>query len=217
MTIAVESHKQGKGRSNVLPKLLTIVLLIALYLLVFIGVNAVHFLFLPVKVVLYDALLDAAIATVMLAVVLFGLLRRKLPTTAAETGLALCVGFLIAVIYAIAIPTVIDRSVSVYILEKLDQRGGGIKQDAIENVLKQEYFIEHRLVDIRLTEQLNSGTITIENACIRLTPRGKAIARFTQFYRKTLLPKKRDIMGTFTDDLTDPFRHSSPVASYICD
>jgi small basic protein len=197
-------------------KLITIVLLIALCLLAFLIVNATHFLFLPVRVVLYDALLDAVVAIVVVAALLFALARQKLPTSAMETGLALSIGFLIAVIFAILVPTVIDRSLSVYILEKLDQRGGGIKQEALEGVLKQEYFVEQRLVDIRLTEQLNSGTVTIASGCIKLTPWGKAIVRFTEFYRKTLLPKKREIMGTFTDDLTDPFRHSSPVASYTC-
>ena len=87
--------------------------------------NVTHFLFLPVKVVLYDALLDAVVAIVLVAALLFGLAGHKLPTSSVETGLALAVGFLIAVVFAILVPTVIDRSLSVYILEKLDQRGGG--------------------------------------------------------------------------------------------
>ena len=72
-------------------------------------------------------------------------------------------------------------------------------------------------MDVRLTEQLNSGTVTIADGCIKLTPWGKAIVRFTELYRKTLLPKKREIMGAFTDDLTDPFRHSPAVVSYKCE
>jgi hypothetical protein len=59
---------------------------------------------------------------------------------------------------AISVPTVIDRSLSFYILEKLQQRGGGIRYAAFEQVFTQEYLKEHRLVDVRLTEQLESGT-----------------------------------------------------------
>ena len=143
-------------------KLVTVVLLVALCLVVFLAVNVTHFLFLPVRVVLYDALLDAVVTIVLVAALLFGLAGRKLPDLVGGDGPRPAVGFLIAVIFAILVPTVIDRSLSVYILEKLDQRGGGIKQDALESVLKQEYFVEQRLVDVRLTEQLNSGTITIE-------------------------------------------------------
>jgi hypothetical protein len=102
-------------------------------------------------------------------------------------------------------------------LEKLAQRGGGIRQDAMESVLRQEYFNEHQLVGIRLTEQLNSGTIRIENGCVQLTPRGATIAHFTRLYRQALLPKRREILGRFTDDLTDPFRGSSLLVSYTCD
>ena len=57
---------------------------------------------------------------------------------------------LIGYAFAISIPTVIDRSLSIYILEKIDQRGGGIKQEAFERVFTNEYMLEHRLVDVRL-------------------------------------------------------------------
>ena len=117
--------------------------------------------------------------------------------------------------YALSIPTVIDRSLSIYILEKLAQRGGAIRQGAFESIIVNEYMKEHRLVAIRLTEQLASGTIEIEGDCVRLTSKGRAIAETTRFYRTHILPKRRLIMGAYTDDLTDPFRNSPP-ADYQC-
>ena len=102
-----------------------------------------------------------------------------------------------------------------YILEKLAQRGGAIRQDALAGVFVNEYLPEHRLVDIRLTEQLASGTITVEGGCVTLTPKGRAIAEATRYFRTHLLPKRRMIMGAYTDDLTDPFRQSAP-ADYAC-
>ena len=92
-----------------------------------------------------------------------------------------------------------------YILEKIQQRGGGIKKSSFDDVIIREYMLEHRLIDVRLTEQLQSGTITIENDCVKLTERGKIIAVFSRNFRKNFLPKKRLLMGSYTDELIDPF------------
>src|SRR5262249_28418811 len=104
----------------------------------------------------------------------------------------------------------------IYILEKLDQRGGRIAQSAFDHILKEEFFPEHRLVDIRLTEQINSGTIAIINGCVMLTPRGRTIVAFSRFYRTKFLPKKREIMGKLSDDLTDPFRNARTPVPFEC-
>jgi len=117
---------------------------------------------------------------------------------------------------AISMPTVIDRSLSFYILEKIQQRGGGIRQDAFEWVFTQEYMKEHRLVDVRLTEQLESGTIDIKNGCVLLTEKGRRIANFSRYYRRNWLPKKRLLMGNYSDDLTNPFRDNLSSPGYEC-
>jgi hypothetical protein len=197
-------------------KLVSIVAIIVFFLLVFLAVNTLHFRFLPVHVVLYDTLLDAALAAVIIGGVVFAL-HRRLPLTKHESALTLLVGFLLSAIYAITFPTIIDRSLSIYILEKLAQRGGSIRQSAVEEILVKEFFPEHRLVEARLTEQINSGTIVVSNGCVRLTPLGYSIARFTRFYRTTMLPRRREILGTYTDDLTDPFRKPASAVSYKCD
>jgi hypothetical protein len=198
-------------------KFVSIVALIATYLAVFLVVNSVHFQFFSVRVVLYDAMLDAVIAGIIVTPI--GLLwaRRLLPMTREEATLSLVVGFLLITLYALAFPTVIDRSLSVYILEKLDQRGGRISAASFDAILKQEYFPEYQLVDIRLTEQVNSGTIAIKNGCVTLTNWGATVIRFTRFYREHVLPKHREIMGRFTDELTHPFQNSAVVVPYKCE
>jgi len=117
---------------------------------------------------------------------------------------------------AISVPTVIDRSLSFYILEKIQQRGGGISQDRFEEVFTQEYVKEHRLVAVRLTEQLQSGTISIINGCVKLTPKGERLAGLSRFFRKNLLPKQRLLLGEYTDALTDPFEDSVNIVDYQC-
>jgi len=91
----------------------------------------------------------------------------------------------------------------------LQQRGGGIREDAIARVFVEEYLPEFRLVDVRLTEQLQSGTIEIVNGCVLLTARGQELASFSHFVRSTLLAKHRLLAGHYTDSLDDPFAKSA--------
>ena len=179
------------------------------------GVYYVHIRYFKVDVLLYSAILDAVIAAVLMTLVLA--LRREFRLFSQFEKLQLVVIWLLAgTLVALALPTVIDRSLSFYILEKLQQRGGAIQRSRFEDVFTQEYVKEHRLVDVRLTEQQVSGTIVIENGCVRLTNRGARLAAFSRFFRAHLLPKQRLLAGTYTDDLTDPFRHSQPQPDYQC-
>jgi hypothetical protein len=199
-----------------LGKSTSIALIVAVCLLAFLIVNTIHFQFFNVHVVLYDALFDVAISGAIALVICLGWLNRQLSTSRHEMALSLIIGIMLATFYSLSVPTIIDRSLSVYILEKLAQRGGSIRRDAFDEILKQEFFPEHQLVDIRLTEQINSGTVTIDNGCVRLTSRGSTVAHMTSFFRAHLLPKKREIMGRFSDDLTDPFRKSFAIVPYKC-
>lgn len=191
-------------------------ILLAAYGAIFLTINTLHFQYFRVSVVLYDTLLDAAIAGIAGLALYFAVLRHRLLLTTHEVVLSMTIGLLAAALYAIGVPTVIDRSLSIYILEKLEQRGGGIREDAMARVFVEEYMPEFQLVAIRLTEQLNSGTIGIADGCITLTPRGRRIVAFTRFYRTRLLPKNREIMGKITDVLTDPYRNSVKQVDYQC-
>lgn len=174
-----------------------------------------HVKYFQVNVVFYSAILDAVLAAILATGLLFKIsyfssfnLFEKIQMT--------IIWILIGYAFAISVPTVIDRSLSFYILEKLQQRGGGIQYDRFEDVFTKEYVHEHRLVDVRLTEQVASGTITIQDGCVKLTARGDRLAGFSRFFRQNLLPKERLLMGVYTDALTDPFRHSDAVIDYEC-
>lgn len=88
------------------------------------------------------------------------------------------------------------------------QRGGGILEDQIGEVFISEYMPENRLVDVRLTEQLRSGTIEIKDGCVELTSKGESIASVSRFMRAHFLPRKRLLMGEYTDVLNHPFENS---------
>ena len=76
---------------------------------------------------------------------------------------------------------------------------------------------EHQVVKIRLTEQINSGTITLKNGCVSLTFLGEMIAKFTNFFRNNFLPQKRLILKTYSNDLTNIFKKNQVVPDYSCD
>ena len=201
-------------------------ILLIVYLGTMAAINFAHFRYFTVDVVFYAALADvflAAIATACIVALAHRLTSRQSSAgglvhilTGTEMALAAICAILIGYIAAISIPTVIDRSLSIYILEKLEQRGGAIALEAMSEIFAKEYVPEHRLVDARMTEQLESGSITIDEGYVRLTPRGKRITAFTRYYRQHLLPKKRVLLGEVSSDLTDPFRHPTPRVNYRC-
>lgn len=196
-------------------KYLKFVIATAVYTLLLLVIYVLHVRYVSVNVVFYSAILDAVLATI-LAVTLIATIRWFKGFTRFETLQLCCIWLLLGYSFAISVPTVIDRSLSFYILEKLQQRGGGIKLDAFDQVFTQEYVTEHRLVDVRLTEQQQSGTVEIKDGCVKLTAWGQTIASSSRYFRAHFLPKQRLLMGKYSDDLTDPFRNSVERMDYRC-
>ena len=196
-------------------KYLKFVIATAVYTLLLLVIYVLHVRYVPVSVVFYSAILDAVLATI-LAATLIATVRWFKVFTRFETLQLCCIWLLLGYSFAISVPTVIDRSLSFYILEKLQQRGGGIKLDAFDQVFTQEYVKEHRLVDVRLTEQQQSGTVEIKDGCVKLTAWGQTIASSSRYFRAHFLPKQRLLMGKYSDDLTDPFRNSVDRVDYRC-
>lgn len=174
------------------------------FLVLLAATYAAHMRWFRVDVVFYSALLDGLLA-LCVAAALAAWLGWLRPFNAFERLQMWLCWALLAYAFAISVPTVIDRSLSFYFLEKLQQHGGGLRRDRFEEIFTRGYAREHRLVDVRLTEQLASGTLTVAGDCVRLTARGERLARFSRWFRANLLPRQRLLMGEYTDALTDPF------------
>lgn len=183
-----------------------------LFVLLLLATYYLHIRFFTVNVVFYAAIADGLIAAVLTGLVM----STSRSFNGFEKLQMVVIWMLCGYAFAISVPTVIDRSLSFYILEKLQQRGGGIQQSRFADVFTQEYLKEHRLVDVRLTEQLQSGTIVIENGCVKLTDKGRSLAGASRYFRQNFLPKQRLLMGQYSSDLTDPFRHSADITDYQC-
>tara|TARA_B100000989_G_scaffold170589_1_gene127844 strand:- start:1498 stop:2106 length:609 start_codon:yes stop_codon:yes gene_type:complete len=187
-----------------------------LYLLILIIIYIIHIKFFSVKVVLFSAILDVFIATIITFLIIFLSNFSKIFTTFEKLQM-LIIYLLVGYSIALSVPTIIDRSLSFYILEKIDQRGGGVKEASLEKIFKEEYISEHRLIDVRLTEQLESGTVIIENNCVKITNKGKIFVYISSNFRKHLLPKKRLLKNEYTDALIDIFKNSKSVNREVVD
>jgi hypothetical protein len=176
----------------------------------------IHIKFFKIDVIFYSAISDGILAAFSTGIIVLSH-RYFSVFSIFERSQMIVIWLLLGYVFAISIPTVIDRSLSFYILEKLHQRGGSIALSSFDNIIKNEYMEEHRLVNVRMTEQKKSGTITIRDNCVKLTERGKKIVKFSLFFRKNLLPKDRLIMGEYTDDLINPFRNGLTKENYNCD
>ena len=124
---------------------------------------------------------------------------------------------LIGYSFSISLPTVIDRSLSFYFLEKIKQHDGAINRNAMNEIFINDYMIEYKLVEMRLTEQLRSGTIEMLDDCIVLTKRGYLVTKFSSFFRRNFLANKRLILDEYSDQLTDPLQNSLVNTQYLCD
>lgn len=167
-----------------------------------------------VNVLLYSSLFCVLISLAIATIFLFSIKVKYISFF--EKILILIICALTGYSLVLSLPTVIDRSLSFYILEKLDQRGGGIKVDKMDIVFTKEYLKEHRLIDIRLTEQLKTKTVIIDKNCLRLTSKGKKVVRFSTIFRQYFLPKQRLIRDKYTDELISPLDNETNVPDYLC-
>lgn len=184
----------------------------AVFLAVLAATNWLHMRLFTVDVVFYAVIGDGVVAAALTALLLWRTRVFK-PLMGFERMLVVLLWLVGGYAFAISVPTVIDRSLSFYILEKLQQRGGAIALAEMPRVFTDEYLPEHRLVDVRVTEQLESGTVVLQDGCVRLTPRGQRLANFSTYYRRNWLPRQRLLMGQYTDALVDPLKASRVAAA----
>ena len=92
--------------------------------------------FFQVNVVLFSSILSVFFAVIPISIYLF--IFPFDTFNIFEKILILTIFILYGYAIAISLPTVIDRSLSFYLLEKIYQRGGGIEKNAFERIFKTE-------------------------------------------------------------------------------
>jgi hypothetical protein len=182
-----------------------------LFLILFISINYIHNNFFSVNVLLYSSLFDGFISSLITLAVLK---NKKI-----NNFEFLLIGSLLlssTYILSISIPTVIDRSLSFYMLENIHKAGSRIPKNQLDNLIRNEYMNEYKVLDMRLTEQIQSGTITIDGECVQLTKFGKKIVNFSEFYRANFLPKKRLILDSYSNELIKIYSEFNDKIDIFC-
>tara|TARA_B100000965_G_C19480968_1_gene708495 strand:+ start:483 stop:1097 length:615 start_codon:yes stop_codon:yes gene_type:complete len=195
-------------------KFLLLIFSLFSYFVILLSVYFVHINFFEVKVILYSAILDSFIALFIFFA--FSFFYKSIIINSFEFILIMIICILFGYSFSISLPTVIDRSLSFYFLEKIEQHNGAINKTSMKDIFINDYIDEYKLIEVRITEQLESGTIQIDDSCIYLTRRGYMVAKFSNFFRKNFLAKNRLILEEYSDQLTDPLRRSQINNEYLC-
>jgi len=178
-----------KGAINIM-KIMNSMLYGLLFLVLLIIIYFIHINYFKIDVVFYAALSDVCISIFLIALVLF-FIDKKSAFSKFEKLLLVIIFSLIGYILSMSIPALIDRSLSFYMLEKVQQSHSGIDRKKFDELFIKDFVQQYNMIDVRLTEQLISGTIFIENDCVKLTTKGQIIAEFSSNFRRHWLQVDR--------------------------
>ena len=166
------------------------------FIVILFSINYLYFNLGDVNVIFYDTIL-VVFASVLCTYLVFwkDLRKQRYDYSFLITLSSLLLGYA----YAISVPTVIDRSLSVYILESIKRNQAPMTIDGLEQLIRENYINDHKLARIRLTEQVESGTVSVDdNGCINLTDRGNFVVLMTTLYREEFLPNSRLIGDSYS-------------------
>lgn len=100
----------------------------------------------------------------------------SLPVAAAAVSLSLNICFLVL------LPVTVDRSVTVYLLSKIEQQNGaGIAPSRLQRAFIDGYVVGMGAIDRRIDEQQRSGNITVgQDGKVHLTEQGERFMKFSR-------------------------------------
>lgn len=136
-------------------------------------------LFAETAILFYRGLALSIVAALVLAAGIGFVARSRINLAAALgcviTSLSLNLCFLVL------IPVTVDRSISVFLLTRIENDNGKITEPELEKNFREQYLGRMRQIDRRIGEQSASGNITIDkDGKIRMTPQGRAFLRFSR-------------------------------------
>lgn len=92
-----------------------------------------------------------------------------------------CISFAINMSFLIVVPVTLDRSVSVFLLADMYNRGGVVSSEQLKNDFIQIYVEQYKAIDRRLEEQVKSGNVAVtQNGNYELTTRGSNFIEFSR-------------------------------------
>ncbi|WP_370309764.1 hypothetical protein [Sphingobium abikonense] len=129
-----------------------------------------------VAILFYRGVAIAAVVAFLLLVA--GIAARRRLRLAPETlvgAVALSLAFNIS--FLIVFPVTFDRSITMFLLARIERQDGQLDARSLEQVFVREYLGDLRQIDRRITEQSLSGTIRVERGRIHITPQGRRLLK----------------------------------------
>ena len=114
-------------------KIVKLIYSLLLFFVILITIYIFHINFFYVDVIFYSALFNGVLATIITSLVLWFKEYFKVFSFFEKIQIFI-ICLLIGYSFAISVLTVIDRSLSFYILEKIQERGGGIKKSIFQEI-----------------------------------------------------------------------------------
>lgn len=131
--------------------------------------------FSSLSILFYRGVLLAALAAALLAILgVFAFWKWRISDLQAIVGgVALSLSFNLC--FLVLFPVTFDRSVTMFLLARIEQRDGQLDEAALNRIFLKEYVGDMRQIHRRVEEQALSGNILVEAGRIRLTPRGRQL------------------------------------------
>jgi len=149
-----------------------------------------------ITILFYRGVTLAVAIAMLVGLVGIWLARRNgdtsLPVAAAALSFSLNVCFLVL------LPVTVDRSVTVYLLSRIESRQAtGIAAAGLQQAFIDGYVVKMGAIDRRIDEQLKSGNITVDRrGKVRLTPQGERFMRLSRLISVLFATDPRFVGGT---------------------
>jgi hypothetical protein len=98
---------------------------------------------------------------------------RALDLSTIVGAVALSLAFNIS--FLIVFPVTFDRSITMFLLARIERQDGQLDARGLEHVYVREYLWEMRQIDRRIEEQSLSGNIRVEQGRIHITSQGRRL------------------------------------------
>ena len=158
------------------------IVLLTLFLLI----NYIHLNLFTYSVFLYSSTFDLCLA-LLITYVFYGIFNKNFfLNNKLLIAIFSYLHFVTFFLFIIFFNVVIERSLSLYILERLNQTNPLTIIELNENI-RNNYFDDMNVIDTRIVEQISSGNITMHDNQIFLTDQGKSLVNFVRMYKKYFL------------------------------
>ncbi|WP_443970359.1 hypothetical protein [Sphingobium sp. CR28] len=159
---------------------LTYTISVAVGLLLFVAFQKLP-LFSGVTVLFYRGILTGLCAVFVLGLMIAVVAKRFRIDLSTAVG-AVIASLSLNICFLVLLPVTVDRSISVFLLARIEQQDGRLTAPALDRLFRDAYLTDLRQIDRRVSEQILSGNISVDaTGHIRMTPRGRAFLAFSRY------------------------------------